>query len=136
MTQGTINIDDSEPCYVISVAAKLVGVHAQTLRYYERVGLLKPARPNGKIRLYSAKDIARGRQIKRLMEDMGVNLAGVEIILNHKERFAQLEEELNALRQEVARLRALVGEGAETAGTKHSAEGSGLGEPTEEAVRE
>lgn len=100
-----MNVDDHDPCYVISVAARLVGVHAQTLRYYERVGLLKPARPNGKIRLYSWIDIARGRQIKGLMEDTGVNLAGVEITLNHKERFARLEEDLAALRQEVERLR-------------------------------
>ncbi len=115
MTQG-INVDDQEPCYVISVAAKLVGVHAQTLRYYERAGLMKPSRPRGKIRLYSPSDIARGRQIKRLMDDMGVNLAGVEIILDHKARFEQLEDELRALRQEVARLQAALNEkGAELA---------------------
>lgn len=111
MTQGT-RIDDDEPCYVISVAARLVGVHAQTLRYYERVGLLKPGRSRGRIRLYSPGDVARGRQIKGLMDDMGVNLAGVEIILNHKLRFAEMEEEISALRQEVARLRAALGEEA------------------------
>lgn len=94
----------NEPCYVISVAAKLLGTHVQTLRYYERVGLIAPSRSRGNIRLYSQQDIERLRQVKRLMEDLGVNLAGAEVILHMRERLEQLEAEREALAQEVARL--------------------------------
>ena len=94
-----------EPCYVISVAARLVGVHAQTLRYYERVGLVMPSRSGGKQRLYSPKDIERLRRIKALTEDMGVNLAGVEVVLKLTERILQMEKEIARLSDEVKRLR-------------------------------
>jgi len=97
--------DDNEPCFVISIAAKMVGVHAQTLRYYERLGLVEPSRSRGNIRLYSPADIARLRQIQRLMNDLGVNLAGVEVVLNMGERIRRLEEELRATRAELDRLR-------------------------------
>ena len=97
---------DHEPCYVISVAARLVGVHAQTLRYYERVGLVAPSRSEGKRRLYSQRDIDRLRRIKALTEDMGVNLAGVEVVLRLMERIIEMETETNRLRDEVQRLRA------------------------------
>ncbi len=71
-----------EPMFVISVAARLVDMHPQTLRYYERAGLIKPQRSRGQIRLYSQTDIDRLRKIARLVDDLGVNLAGVEVILN------------------------------------------------------
>ncbi|GIW09725.1 MAG: helix-turn-helix transcriptional regulator [Chloroflexi bacterium] len=100
---------DDEPCYVISVAARLLGVHAQTLRYYERLGLVEPSRSRGNIRLYSARDIERLQQIKRLVDDLGVNLAGVEVILQLNEKIAALERELQAARQEIERLRARQG---------------------------
>jgi MerR family transcriptional regulator, heat shock protein HspR len=87
-----------DPVYVISVAAKMVDMHPQTLRLYERLGLLKPAR-QGLNRLYSDHDIARLRQIQRLTQDMGVNLAGVEIILNLLERIEELQDEVEQVRQ-------------------------------------
>ena len=95
--------DDNEPCFVISVAASILEVHPQTLRYYERAGLVQPSRSRGNIRLYSQRDIERLRLIQRLMDDLGVNLAGVEVILNMTERIKELE-------QEVARLRARLAE--------------------------
>lgn len=96
---------DQEPCYVISVAARLLGVHAQTLRYYERLGLVEPSRSRGNIRLYSARDIERLQQIKRLVDDLGVNLAGVEVIMQMTERLASMERDLREAREELERLR-------------------------------
>ncbi len=100
-----MNQQSNEPCYVISVAAKLLGMHVQTLRYYERVGLIEPSRSRGNIRLYSQQDIERLQQVKRLMEELGVNLAGAEVVLRMRERLIQLEAERDALAQEVAQLR-------------------------------
>lgn len=85
-------------CFVISVAARLLSVHPQTLRYYERAGLIAPSRSKGNIRLYSPEDIQRARQIKRLIEDLGVNLAGVEVIIRLTERMRQQEAEIGELR--------------------------------------
>jgi len=90
-------------CFVISVAARLLNVHPQTLRYYERAGLIQPSRSRGNIRLYSTRDIERAQQIKRLVEDLGVNLAGVEVILRLTERLREQELENEALRTELAR---------------------------------
>ena len=84
----------------ISVAARMLGVHAQTLRAYERQGLLAPSRTKGRIRLYSIDDIRRAQQIRRLIEDLGVNLAGVEVILQLTERIRDLEEEIQELRRQ------------------------------------
>ncbi len=84
-----------EPIFVISVAARLVEMHPQTLRYYERAGLLKPTRSSGKIRLYSQREIDRLRKIARLTNELGVNLAGVEIIIDLTERLEQLQEQMN-----------------------------------------
>lgn len=105
--------DPDEPIYVISVAARLLEVHPQTLRYYERAGLLKPNRSSGKIRLYSQREIERLRKILRLTNELGVNLAGAEIILDLTERLENLqqqwkkrEEELMA---EIAQLRKELG---------------------------
>ncbi len=66
--------DDHEPAYIISVAARMLGLHAQTLRYYERVGLIVPSRSRGRIRLYSRADLERVRQVQRLIDELGVNL--------------------------------------------------------------
>lgn len=85
---------EDEPMYVISVAARLVNMHPQTLRYYERAGLVKPTRSRGHIRLYSQRDIERLRKIARLTESLGVNLAGVEVILRLTETLTQLQIEL------------------------------------------
>src|SRR5437667_12144288 len=90
--------------FVISVAARLVGVHEQTLRYYERAGLVEPARSKGRIRLYSLHDLERVRQIRRLTDEMGVNLAGVEVIMRLTDRIRGLEEHINGLQADVTRL--------------------------------
>lgn len=95
----------SEPVYVISVAAQLVGVHAQTLRHYERLGLVAPARTGGGIRLYSARDVARLRAVARLTDELGLNLAGVEVLLNFHQRLADLESEVDGLRAELRVMR-------------------------------
>ena len=94
-----------EPCYVISIAARLVGMHAQTLRQYERVGLVEPQRSRGNIRLYSQADVARLRQVQRLINDLGVNLAGVEVILRMNAKMQEMEAEIEGLRRELQRLR-------------------------------
>lgn len=88
-----------EPCYVISVAAKLVELHPQTLRRYEGIGLIKPARASGR-RLYSPRDLERLRKINRLVNDLGVNLAGVEVILNMSERVEYLQREMDRMEAE------------------------------------
>ena len=93
-----------EPCFVISIAARMVGVHAQTLRYYERVGLIWPSRSVGKQRLYSPADIERLRRIKELTEDLGVNLAGAEIILKLLKRIDELESKLNTTQETLTRI--------------------------------
>src|SRR6266446_1609786 len=93
--------------FVISVAARLVGVHEQTLRYYERAGLLEPARSKGRIRLYSLHDLERVRQIRRLTDEMGVNLAGVEAIMRLTDHIHELEKQIDDLQTEVQRLRAV-----------------------------
>ena len=97
--------DDSEPCYVISVAAKMIGVHAQTLRYYEKVGIIEPSRSQGNIRLYSERDVEKLRYIKTLKEDLGINLAGVEVILRLADQIAQMQKLLAEIQQEVEHLR-------------------------------
>jgi MerR family transcriptional regulator/heat shock protein HspR len=98
-------LPEDEPCYVISVAARMVGMHAQTLRYYERAGIIEPSRSRGRIRLYSPADIARLRQIQRLISELGVNLAGAEIILRLNDRIREMDEEMGRLRAEMQRLR-------------------------------
>ena len=89
--------DDIEPRYVISVAARILGVQTYTLRYYERIGVIEPCRSRGNIRLYSERDIALVRQAKALMEDLGVNLAGVEVILRMSQRMAELQQRVEEL---------------------------------------
>jgi MerR family transcriptional regulator, heat shock protein HspR len=98
--------DEDDPCYVISIAARMVGMHQQTLRYYERVGLIEPSRSRGNIRLYSPADIGRLRQIQRLISDLGVNLAGVEVIMRMNQHLLEAERELEQLRTEVEQCRA------------------------------
>jgi len=102
----------AEPLYVISVAAKLVDMHPQTLRLYERVGLVKPARTENNIRLYSDEDIERLRQIRRLT-GVGLNLAGVDMVLDLIERMEAMRRELeremarreDEMEREIQRLR-------------------------------
>src|SRR5438034_651495 len=80
-------------------------MHPQTLRYYERLGLIEPSRSSGKIRLYSARDVDRLKQIHGYVNDLGVNLAGVEIVLNLTERMSEMEAEINRLKTELAAYR-------------------------------
>ena len=92
---------DDEPRYVISIAAKMLDMQTYTLRYYERIGVIEPQRSQGNIRLYSEGDIALLRRVKTLVEDMGVNLAGVEVILRLMQRMNELQNELEKLESEV-----------------------------------
>lgn len=102
--------------FTISVAAELVNVHQQTLRHYERLGLIEPLRGKGEIRYYSSVDIEKVQQIRRLVEELGVNLAGVEVILNMREQMEKLhhdaQEALRELREqheaELRRLREII----------------------------
>jgi MerR family transcriptional regulator, heat shock protein HspR len=89
--------DLDEPKYVISVAARLVDLHPQTLRHYENIGLVTPSRTEGNIRLYSQRDVERLHKISRLIDDLGVNLAGVEVILRMGERMEQIQREMESL---------------------------------------
>jgi MerR family transcriptional regulator/heat shock protein HspR len=81
--------------YMISVVAKSYGIHPQTLRLYEREGLLKPSRTDGNTRLYSEDDLRQLEVILNLTRDLGVNLAGVEIILNMRRKMEQMQSEIN-----------------------------------------
>jgi len=95
---------DTKPRYVISVAADIIGVRTYTLRYYEKVGIVKPARSRGNIRLYSDMDLALLQRVKALMEDLGVNLAGVEVILRMSQQIAQLQRQAEELEARLERL--------------------------------
>ena len=84
------------PVYVISVAAELVDMHPQTLRLYERKGLIRPGRSSGKTRLYSERDIDHLREIRRLTQELGVNLAGVEEVMRLQHELDDLQGEFEA----------------------------------------
>jgi MerR family transcriptional regulator/heat shock protein HspR len=94
--------------YMISAVAELYKLHPQTLRLYERVGLLKPSRSQGNTRLYSDNDLERLDVILTLARDMGVNLAGIEIILNMREKMIAMEKQMGefalVVRQELSRV--------------------------------
>lgn len=85
----------SEPLFVISVAARLVEMHPQTLRKYEREGLIAPSRTSGNLRLYSDQDIERLRQVKYLVEERGMNLAGVQMSLDLTRELLKLRDKLD-----------------------------------------
>lgn len=89
--------------YVISVAARMCSVHPQTLRHYERIGLVAPARTGGNIRLYSDEDIQRLQQVQRLIDELGVNLAGVEVIMNMTDRIERQQREFEERVRELER---------------------------------
>jgi MerR family transcriptional regulator/heat shock protein HspR len=83
------------PLYMISVVADMLKVHPQTLRTYEREGLLRPSRTEGNTRLYSDEDVERVELILRLTKELGVNLAGVEVILNMRDRMEGMQRQMN-----------------------------------------
>ena len=89
--------EGDNPVFMISVVAEMLSIHPQTLRLYEREGFVKPSRTVGNTRLYSRNDVEQIRIILRLTRDMGVNLAGVDIVLNMIERVEALQLELNAV---------------------------------------
>ena len=89
-----------EPVFLISVVAKILSIHPQTLRQYEKEGLIEPSRTDGKMRLYSQKDIDKIKVILRLTRDLGVNLAGVDIILRLKDKLDELDITIENLQQQ------------------------------------
>jgi MerR family transcriptional regulator/heat shock protein HspR len=101
---------------MISAVAEIYKLHPQTLRLYERVGLLKPSRSQGNTRLYTDEDLELLDVILTLARDMGVNLAGIEIILNMREKMVEMERQMtefaNVVQQELARVASLRGEPA------------------------
>jgi MerR family transcriptional regulator/heat shock protein HspR len=93
---------EDEPVYMISVAARMLSCHPQTLRLYEREGLVSPQRSRRNLRLYSDADIERLRMIKRLTQDLGVNLAGVEVILELLDKVESQQNEIERLKRELS----------------------------------
>lgn len=93
-----------EPVYLISVVASMLDIHPQTLRQYEREGLVEPSRTQGRMRLYSQRDIDRMKLILRLTRQMGVNLAGVDIALQLKEQIEQMQVEIDQLREALSKV--------------------------------
>jgi MerR family transcriptional regulator, heat shock protein HspR len=91
--------DPHEPVYMISIAAQLTGLHPQTIRLYEREGLVSPGRVSNKNRLYSEADIERLMMIRRFTQELGVNLAGVSIILELRSKIEQLQWDMEQLRR-------------------------------------
>lgn len=99
-----MTMSDGTPKYTIRIVAQMVGMHEQSLRMYERKGLICPQRSEGNIRLFSDADVERVRQIKRLVEDLGVNLAGAEVILHMREQMDLMRREMDQLRHRAAHL--------------------------------
>src|ERR671931_2588452 len=92
---------DERPRYMISVAADLVGMHPQTLRIYEQKGLVRPKRTRGNTRLYSDADLERLRLIQRLTTELGLNLAGVEVVLRLEDELRKAHERMERLQREL-----------------------------------
>lgn len=91
----------NEPVYLISAVAEILNIHPQTLRQYEREGLIKPSRTNGKIRLYSQKDIDHIKYVLTLTRELGINLAGVDLILQLNEKISSLENEIESYKNKL-----------------------------------
>jgi MerR family transcriptional regulator, heat shock protein HspR len=96
---------EHEPRYVISIAARMLGIQTHTLRYYERIGIVEPSRSRGNIRLYSEQDLEQLRHVKNLIEELGVNLAGAEIILRMARQMAELQQRVQELEAELNELK-------------------------------
>lgn len=93
--------NENEPRYVISIAARMLGIQTHTLRYYERIGIIEPSRSRGNIRLYSEQDLEQLRRVKHLIEELGVNLAGAEVILRMARQIAELQQRVQELEAEL-----------------------------------
>ncbi|MDS1270087.1 helix-turn-helix transcriptional regulator [Lipingzhangella sp. LS1_29] len=106
MTSPTFG--DDTPVYVISVAAELSGLHPQTLRQYDRLGLVSPGRASGRGRRYSMRDIQQLREVQRLSQEMGINLAGIKRILELEREVAELRDTVYHLHNELAAARSAV----------------------------
>ena len=96
--------ENTEPRYVISVAARMLGTQTHNLRYYEKIGIIEPHRSQGNIRLYSERDISILQRVKSMVDDMGINLAGVEVVLRMMEHVSELQNELEQAREELNKL--------------------------------
>ena len=108
MDEERVRPDDATPVYVISIAAQIAGLHPQTLRQYDRLGLVSPGRTEGRNRLYSLRDIARLREVSQLSAE-GVNLAGIHRILELESDNEHLRSQLGILLAELQRLRPGIG---------------------------
>ena len=106
---GGFSPDDKTPVFVISVAAQLAGMHAQTLRQYDRLGLVSPSRTRGGGRRYSARDVTLLREVQRLSQEEGVSLAGIQRILDLENQVLALRSRVTELRSGVAALRLAFG---------------------------
>ncbi len=93
---------DDQPRYMISVAADLVGMHPQTLRIYEQKGLVRPKRTSGNTRLYSDADLERLRLIQQLTTELGLNLAGVEMVLRLEDQLKKMQRRLERMEREMS----------------------------------
>jgi MerR family transcriptional regulator/heat shock protein HspR len=109
---GGFSPDDETPVFVISVAAQLAGMHAQTLRQYDRLGLVSPSRTRGGGRRYSARDVTRLREVQRLSQDEGVSLAGIQRILDLENQVQALRGRVTELHAELETMKAVIGSGS------------------------
>jgi MerR family transcriptional regulator/heat shock protein HspR len=96
-----MTIPRDEPCYTIGIVARMVSLHPQTIRNYEQLGLVVPQRSDGNIRLYSQREVERLLKINRLTQELGINLAGVEVILHMADQIESLQIEVAVLRQQI-----------------------------------
>jgi MerR family transcriptional regulator/heat shock protein HspR len=115
---GGFHADDDTPVFVISVAAQLSGMHPQTLRQYDRIGLVSPGRSTGRGRRYSARDIALLLEVQRLSQEEGVNLAGVKRVMELEDHITALRGRISELESELAATQAAV---AQTEARVHAA---------------
>ena len=99
------NADNDEPRYVISIVARMLGIQTHTLRYYEKIGIIEPSRSGGNVRLYSERDIMMLRRAKSLIDDLGVNLAGAEVILRMSQHMSELQDRIEELESRIQKLR-------------------------------
>jgi MerR family transcriptional regulator/heat shock protein HspR len=106
---GGHDVPDDAPVFVISIAATLAGMHPQTLRQYDRIGLVSPGRASGRGRRYSARDIAMLREVQRLSQDEGINLAGVKRILELETQVGALQQRLSEVLGELEVMRNEIG---------------------------